>query len=198
MMASSIEMLSECPVCFCEMVPPMKIFQCLNGHALCEECKDNEHVRTCPSCRVTLEGNAISRNILAEKMIETAMSGMTTHDNIPSAPPLESDDEYTTTPQQQNNGEDVAEFLARLNLSEVTKIFEEQEFDMEDVVNLSNEDLKDIGVNKLKHRKLILEETQKLRKGSSRPAEPEPVRQSESESATHASTVPGMISYRTF
>ena len=85
MMASSIEMLPECPVCLREMVPPMKIFQCRNGHALCEECKDNEHVRTCPSCRVTLEGDA-TRNILAEKMIEAAMSGMTTHDIIPSAP----------------------------------------------------------------------------------------------------------------
>ena len=38
---------------------------------------------------------------------------------------------------------------------------------MDDVVNLSNEELKDIGVNKLKHRKLIMQETQKMRKGSS-------------------------------
>ena len=76
---------------------------------------------------------------------------------------------------QQNLDGDVATFLARLNLSELKKIFEEQEFDMDDVVNLSNEELKDIGVSKLKHRKLITQETQKLRRGSSRTAEPEPV-----------------------
>ena len=63
--------------------------------------------------------------------------------------------------------EDVASFLERLNLKELTDIFEEQEFDMDDVLNLSNEELKDIGVNKLKHRKLIMQETQKMRKGSS-------------------------------
>ena len=70
---------------------------------------------------------------------------------------------------------DVATFLARLNLSELKEIFENEEFDMEDVVNLSNEELKDIGVSKLKHRKLITQETQKLRRGSSRPASPEPI-----------------------
>ena len=41
---------------------------------------------------------------------------------------------------------------------------------MDDVVNLSNEELREIGVSKLKHRKLIMQETQKIRKGSSRPA----------------------------
>ena len=41
---------------------------------------------------------------------------------------------------------------------------------MDDVVNLSNDDLREIGVNKLKHRKLITQETQKMRKGNSRSA----------------------------
>ena len=78
-------------------------------------------------------------------------------------------------PAKQTFDEDVPSFLARLNLSELTEIFEEQEFDMDDVLNLSNEELKDIGVSKLKHRKLITQETQKLRNGSSRPAGPEPM-----------------------
>ena len=43
---------------------------------------------------------------------------------------------------------------------------------MDDVVSLNNEDLKDIGVNKLKHRKLIIQETEKLGQGTSRPAAP--------------------------
>ena len=46
---------------------------------------------------------------------------------------------------------------------------------MNDVVNLSNEELKDIGVSKFKHRKLITQETQKLRRGSSRSQQPEPM-----------------------
>ena len=96
MMASSIKKLSECPVCFVEMISPMKIYQCLNGHSLCENCKDNEHVTTCPSCRVTLRGDSISRNILAESLIEAATKQGHSDDNdisddlIPSAPSMES------------------------------------------------------------------------------------------------------------
>ena len=92
MMASSIKKLSECPVCFVEMVPPMKIFQCINGHSLCENCKDNENVTTCPSCRVTLKGELISRNILAESLIEamTKDGHNDDEDIIPSAPSMES------------------------------------------------------------------------------------------------------------
>ena len=37
-------------------------------------------------------------------------------------------------------------------------------------MNLTNEELREIGVSKLKHRKLILQETQTKKKGSSRPA----------------------------
>ena len=36
---------------------------------------------------------------------------------------------------------------------------------MDDVVNLSNDDLREIGVNKLKHRKLIMQEIEKMREG---------------------------------
>ena len=155
-MASSIKMLSECPVCYDEMIPPMKIFQCINGHSLCENCKDN--VTTCPSCRVSLRGNAMSRNILAESLIEAEMNKRHNDDNginddfIPSAPPVEDQDGNT----------DVTTFLARLKLSELTEIFKKEELSMDDVLNLSNEELKDIGVKKMKHRKLILQETQMM------------------------------------
>ena len=95
MMASSIKKLSECPLCFGEMVPPMKIFQCSNGHSICEECKDNVNVSTCPSCRVTLQADQMTRNILAEHFIEAVTKGGTDDDlNLyhvlrPSAPPME-------------------------------------------------------------------------------------------------------------
>ena len=161
-MASSIKMLSECPVCYDEMIPPMKIFQCINGHSLCENCKDNENLTTCPSCRVSLRGNAMSRNILAESLIEAEMNKGHNEDNginddfIPSAPPVEDQDGNT----------DVTSFLARINLSELTEIFKSEELGMDDVLNLSNEELKDIGVKKMKHRKLILQETQMLLRSS--------------------------------
>ena len=71
-MASSIKTLSECPVCFGEMFSPMKIFQCINGHSICEDFKDNVYVTSCPSCRVTLKGVQMTRNILAEPFIEAA------------------------------------------------------------------------------------------------------------------------------
>ena len=36
--------LLECPVCMEEMKPPKKIFQCSNGHVICELCKNNPEV----------------------------------------------------------------------------------------------------------------------------------------------------------
>ena len=66
----------------------------------------------------------------------------------------------------QNLDPHVATFLARLNLTELTEIFKNEELDMDHVVNLSNEELREIGVSKLKHRKLILQETQTKKKGA--------------------------------
>ena len=34
----------ECPICTEEMKPPRKIFQCANGHVICEICKINPQV----------------------------------------------------------------------------------------------------------------------------------------------------------
>ena len=73
-MESSILKLSECPVCFDDMIPPMKIFQCINGHSLCENCKANVKIANCPSCRVPIQGDQMTRNILAESFIEAAMN----------------------------------------------------------------------------------------------------------------------------
>jgi len=59
--------LLECPVCLEEMRPPKKIFQCSNGHVICELCKNNPEVRSCPTCRLTFRGHIV-RNIVAEKL----------------------------------------------------------------------------------------------------------------------------------
>ena len=69
---SSLTKLLECPVCLDEMRPPVKIFQCSNGHAICEHCKDNPNVKSCPTCRVVFTGDNVTRNILAESMAEAA------------------------------------------------------------------------------------------------------------------------------
>ena len=40
----------ECPVCV--SVPRGNVFQCGNGHILCQEC--HEKVQACPTCRELL------------------------------------------------------------------------------------------------------------------------------------------------
>ena len=59
--------------------------------------------------------------------------------------------------------EDVASLLARLHLNELTEIFRRQRLSMDDILELSNEELKDIGVDLLKHRKLIIESAEKMK-----------------------------------
>ena len=36
----------ECPVCYETMAPPSRIFQCNNGHLICEDCKSHSEVCT--------------------------------------------------------------------------------------------------------------------------------------------------------
>jgi hypothetical protein len=48
---SSFDKEFECSVCLEEMRPPTKIFQCRNGHVMCEACKNHTEVSTCPTCR---------------------------------------------------------------------------------------------------------------------------------------------------
>merc|ERR1711936_73972 len=49
----------ECPVCLTEMLPPVKIWQCASGHAVCQSCKRNPNInRKCPTCRQGIMGRA--------------------------------------------------------------------------------------------------------------------------------------------
>jgi len=48
----------ECPVCFEEMAPPTRIFQCRNGHLICEPCKTDLNPCICPKCRQEMTGRA--------------------------------------------------------------------------------------------------------------------------------------------
>ena len=56
-----------CPVCMELLKPPSRIFQCSEGHILCENCKENPSLVHCPQCRVVLEGNC-SRNRALEEV----------------------------------------------------------------------------------------------------------------------------------
>ena len=47
----------ECPVCFNPMLPPVQIFQCSLGHALCSTCQ-SQGIEICPSCRKLVIGRA--------------------------------------------------------------------------------------------------------------------------------------------
>ena len=65
------ELNKECPICFEEMQPPTKIFQCSQGHLLCENCfqKVSESTKTCPFCKRDVASNPI-RNRALEEAIE--------------------------------------------------------------------------------------------------------------------------------
>jgi len=47
-----------CPVCLEEMIPPTRIFQCRNGHLVCETCKSGLKPCICPKCRQEMTGRA--------------------------------------------------------------------------------------------------------------------------------------------
>ena len=65
-----INVNKECPICMEEMEPSIKIFQCSEGHWLCENCfkKVSESTKICPTCRKDVASNPI-RNRGLEEMI---------------------------------------------------------------------------------------------------------------------------------
>lgn len=58
---TSIINMLECPVCLDTMKPP--IFQCQNGHSVCNNCKGE--LSSCPTCRGALID---TRNLIAEQL----------------------------------------------------------------------------------------------------------------------------------
>jgi len=57
----------ECPVCLELMYPPIKIFQCGQGHALCGRCRPK--CRNCPTCRGPFIGRATVLEKLAQSLL---------------------------------------------------------------------------------------------------------------------------------
>eukprot|EP00092_Neocalanus_flemingeri_P039998 GFUD01043567.1.p1 GENE.GFUD01043567.1~~GFUD01043567.1.p1 ORF type:complete len:221 (+),score=67.47 GFUD01043567.1:182-844(+) len=58
----------ECPVCFEEMKPPVHIWQCSQGHLVCQTCKTRPEVRHCPTCRQEIVGRATMVEKIAAKI----------------------------------------------------------------------------------------------------------------------------------
>jgi len=56
--SSSDSYLPTCPICWEAMKPPKRIFQCSNGHLVCEECRSQPELRGCPTCRQPIMGRA--------------------------------------------------------------------------------------------------------------------------------------------
>jgi len=50
--------LPTCPICWEAMSPPKRIFQCTNGHLLCEGCRSQPEDQGCPTCRQPIMGRA--------------------------------------------------------------------------------------------------------------------------------------------
>ena len=50
--------LPECPICFNDIGPGVKIAQCPSGHLLCWTCKDKLQTPRCPSCKSSVNNRA--------------------------------------------------------------------------------------------------------------------------------------------
>lgn len=57
----------RCPICF--EVPLAEIYQCKNGHTICNECEAN--VKECPQCRIPIPVNGeLIRNRALESLLD--------------------------------------------------------------------------------------------------------------------------------
>lgn len=63
--------LLECPVCLELAWPPKRIYQCREGHIVCDVCKANPNLRNCPMCRIPFATNFTSRNRQLEELART-------------------------------------------------------------------------------------------------------------------------------
>jgi len=60
--------LPTCPICWEAMSPPRRIFQCSNGHLVCEVCRSQPQVRGCPTCRQPIMGRATAMEQLLQNL----------------------------------------------------------------------------------------------------------------------------------
>ena len=107
--------LLECPVCLEIAWPPKKIFQCREGHIVCDTCKSNPNLKNCPMCRIPLNSHLTSRNRSLEEVARTLLEengrgdpGVNENDpavilSTPTAPVLESITEHDNEESEDNH-----------------------------------------------------------------------------------------------
>lgn len=78
----------KCSTCQQDMSPPLKIYQCREGHSVCQQCRYMENGEVCQSC----EGNIIGRNIMAENISAIVYSRSIILSSMTSINTFQSDD----------------------------------------------------------------------------------------------------------
>jgi len=58
--------LLECPICTDIIKPPLQIWQCPEGHTICETCSNRPELEVCPQCRMNLQGRMSRCRVLEE------------------------------------------------------------------------------------------------------------------------------------
>jgi len=61
-----LEEILKCPVCLDTCRPPLQIWQCCEGHIVCESCFSRPELVVCPQCRMSLDGNVSRSRVLEE------------------------------------------------------------------------------------------------------------------------------------
>ncbi|XP_023336641.1 uncharacterized protein LOC111707735 [Eurytemora carolleeae] len=84
----SVKYLFECPVCLDFAWPPRKIFQCQEGHIVCEVCYSNTDLQNCPICRIPIrEQGQVSRNRQLEEL-SSALYALEPSSSTSGPPPV--------------------------------------------------------------------------------------------------------------
>jgi len=58
--------LLECPICTDIIKPPLQIWQCPEGHTICETCSNRPELEVCPQCRMNIQGRMSRCRVLEE------------------------------------------------------------------------------------------------------------------------------------
>ena len=73
-----LQEILQCVICL-QVPRGGHIIQCKNGHLMCKNCASNKNVKTCPTCRGTLDKKA--RNLAVEQIIESMVTFQCQHPN---------------------------------------------------------------------------------------------------------------------
>jgi len=84
-----LEEILKCPVCLDTCRPPLQIWQCREGHIVCESCFSRPVLVVCPQCRMSLDRNVSRSRVLEDlamrlfphKKMTPTRSQTTSHQN---------------------------------------------------------------------------------------------------------------------